>query len=263
MTSSYLFDPKGLVALARYVAPDTLFAFDLDGTLTPIDDENSDTPLSVPVRTTLERLVNLAKVAVITGRSRRDAFAILGFEPQMLIGNHGAEWPPHRKSRNWLIVERCLKWREQLSGALFCVQGLEIKFQVESLSLHFDKAVDPVITLSQLNSAIDELDPSPRRIYGKNVVNLLAMEALTKGESLVAAIDKLGLKRAIYFGDDDTDEEVFQLKSSDIFSVRIGKDDQTAASYYLNKQSEILGLLNSMVGMLEIQQIDSVKSVNC
>jgi trehalose 6-phosphate phosphatase len=221
----------------------------------PIDDENSGAQVPVPIRTALERLVNLARVTVITGRSRRDALANLGFEPQLLIGSHGAEWPPHKKSRNWLIVERCLKWKEQLSGALFYAQGVEIKFQVELLSLHYRKAADPVKALSLINAAIDQLVPSPRRIDGKYIIDLLAMEALTKGEALVAAMDKLGVKRAIYFGDDATDEEVFQLKSADVFSVRIGRDNQTAASYYLNKQPEILGILNSMVGMLEIQQM--------
>lgn len=32
----YLFHSQGLATLARYVAPDTLFSFDLDGTLVRI-----------------------------------------------------------------------------------------------------------------------------------------------------------------------------------------------------------------------------------
>lgn len=151
MDSSYLFDSKGLVALARYITPDTLFAFDLDGTLAPLVTENSAAPVSEPVRNTLERLVNLAKVAIITGRSRRDALANLGFEPHLLIGSHGAEWPPHYKPRDWRFVERCLKWREQLGSELFYVQGVEIVFQVESLSIHYGKAADPGEALSLIS----------------------------------------------------------------------------------------------------------------
>jgi trehalose 6-phosphate phosphatase len=39
VTASYIFSPEGLASLARYVAPDTLIAFDLDGTLAPIVEE--------------------------------------------------------------------------------------------------------------------------------------------------------------------------------------------------------------------------------
>lgn len=252
MTSSYLFYSEGLVSFARYVAPDTLFAFDLDGTLAPIVEAYASAQVAEPVRATLKRLVKLAKVAVITGRSRKDALAILGLEPHLLIGNHGAEWSSHENSRNWRLVGSCLKWRERLHDMLFCAQGVDIEFKGESLSIHYRKAEDQEKALSLIDAAIEKLVPGPRRIGGKYVVNLLPMEAFTKGEALVAAMDRLGLKRAIYFGDDVTDEEVFQMKGVDVFGIHIGKDDQTAASYYLNEQSELLGLLNSMVGILEL-----------
>ena len=83
------------------------------------------------------------------------------------------------------------------------------------------------------------------------------MEAPGKGDALVAAMEKFGLVRAIYFGDDETDEEVFQLGSVDVFGVHVGQDDRTAASYYLNNQSEFLGLIKLMVEILELQQVSS------
>jgi trehalose 6-phosphate phosphatase len=100
-------------------------------------------------------------------------------------------------------------------------------------------------------TAIETLEPRPKKIDGKFVVNLLPAEALTKGNALVAAMEMFVLHRAIFVGDDVTDEEVFKLNNVDIFGIHIGKDDQTAAPYYLKKQSALLGLLNSMVGMLE------------
>lgn len=254
MTASNIFSSEGLVALARYVAPDTLFAFDLDGTLAPIVEEYSAAQVDEPVRVALERLLKVAKVAVITGRSRKDARTILGLEPHLLVGNHGAEWPPQTGRRDWQQITLCLKWRERLNSMLCFAQGVEIEFKDESVSLHYRKADDPEKALSLINSAIDKLEPSPRRIGGKFVVNLLPMEALTKGKALVAAMDMFGLQRAIFIGDDVTDEEVFKLKEVDVFGIHIGKDDQTAAPYYLKKQSALLGLLNSMVGILELHR---------
>lgn len=252
MISSQLLNAGGLAALARYVAPDTLFAFELDGTLSPIVEEYSAAQIAEPVRASLERLVGLASVAVITGRSRRDALSILRIEPQLVIGNHGTEWPVHEYSRNWKLVECCLKWREQLHGLLFGAQGVEIEFKGESISLHYRKAADQKCTLSLIDAVIGKLKPSPRIIGGKYVVNILPMEAFTKGEAIVTAMNRFGLKRSIFIGDDVTDEEVFNLKNVNLLGIHIGKDDLTVAPYYLNKQSDILELLNSMVGILEM-----------
>lgn len=251
MTASCLFSSEGLIALAGYVTSDTLFAFDLDGTLAPIVDEYNAARVAEPVRSTLERLAKLAKVAVITGRSRNDAQDILGFEPHLLIGNHGAEWPFDPDTRNHQFVQLCTAWREKLHERLSGIQGVEIEFKGESLSLHYRKAIDRDSALSHIDAAIGKLAPDPKRIGGKYVVNLLPMESFGKGEALEAAMEKFGLERAIYFGDDETDEEVFQLRSVDVFGIHIGKDERTAASYYLNKQSEMPGLLKSMVGILE------------
>lgn len=248
---SYLFHSRQLPTFTRQVAADTLFAFDLDGTLAPIVSDYGAAKVAKPVRTALQRLTGLAKVVVITGRSRKDALAILGFEPQLVIGNHGAEWPGEKETRNWQFVRHCLKWREKLHDSLFYQQGVEIEFKGESISLHYRKAEDREQALAGIEAAIEELEPPPRRVGGKFVVNLLPKEAQGKGDALVAAMERLGAARAIYFGDDETDEEVFRLQREDVFGVHIGKDDGTSAHCYLNQQSEMLALLNAIVDVLE------------
>jgi trehalose 6-phosphate phosphatase len=252
MTPSYLFESEGLVTLARFVvAHDTLFAFDLDGTLAPIVDDYNAAQVSEPIRTTLERLVSIAKVAVITGRSREDALSILGFEPQLLVGNHGGEWPSDNYGQEMKSVGTCLNWAEHLNRLLHSVKGVEIEFKRQSISIHYRKATNAEKAIGLINAAIEKLNPHPKRIGGKYVVNLLPMESITKGDALMAAMARFGSKRAIYFGDDETDEEVFKLKQVDLIGIHIGNNDQTTAPYYLNNQTELLGLLNSMVGILE------------
>lgn len=254
MTASYLFHADGLSALSRYVAPDSLFAFDLDGTLVPIVENYSAVPIAVPVRATLERLAGLANIAVITGRSRKDARGILGFDPQLIVGNHGAEWPPEDAGRNWGQVKCCLRWQERLYALVGFIPGVEIEFKGESLAIHYRKTAQPDEALARINAAVATLDPQPRSIGGKFVLNLLAAAARDKGDALVAAMQRFGSRRAIYFGDDITDEEVFRLTGVDLFGVHVGSGNRTAAPYYLTGQSELLGLLNSMVGMLEAVQ---------
>lgn len=252
MSASYIFSSEGLVDLTRYVAPDTLFAFDLDGTLAPIVEEYTAAKVSEPVRTTLERLVKLARVAVITGRSRKDALSILGVVPHLIVGNHGAEWPDDSSSGNRSFAACCTAWRDQLNREIYDIRGVVIEFKGESISVHYRKAPDQQFALKLINQAIDKLTPTPKVIGGKYVVNLLPMESFTKGEALVAALERFGLRRAIYFGDDVTDEEVFKLRGVDLFGIRIGNDAQTEAAYFLKNQTELLGLLNAMVGIMEV-----------
>lgn len=251
MTPAYLLEKEGLLALARQVGPDTLFAFDLDGTLAPIVVDYGGVQVAEPVRKALKRLIELAKVCVLTGRSRQDAQEILYLEPHLLIGNHGAEWPPVFKNRDWLQIGLCAGWRDRLSDMLHDLDGVQIEFKGESLTLHYRKSLNRDVALARINAAIEKLEPAPRIIGGKFVVNLLPMEAFNKGDALVAVMDRLGLKRAIYFGDDVTDEEVFRLKNIDLLSIHVGKNDLTAAPYYLSNQAEMLGVLNALVGMLE------------
>ena len=246
---SYLLQSHQLAAFARFVTPDTLFAFDLDGTLTQIVEGRSGAVVAEPVRNALKRLAGLAKVAVITGRSRRDAQTLLGFQPHLLIGNQGAEWPGEDE-RNRHFTELCLKWRERLHEALF-LHGVEVEFKGESISLHYRQAFDPEAALSRIHTVIDALEPNPRRIGGKYVVNVVPREAPDKGDALVTSMERLGCGKAIYFGDDETDEDVFRLKRADLFGVHVGKDEQTAADYYLAQQSEMLGLLGVALGLLE------------
>lgn len=246
---SYLYSHEGLATLAPYVSPDTLFAFDLDGTLAPIVEDYSAAQIDETIRSTMERLISLAKVAVITGRSRKDAQTILGFEPHLLVGNHGAEWPSS-KDNNY--AECCTIWKTQLEHALSSIQGVELEFKWYSISLHYRKAIDKESALASIDQAIKKLNPQPKRVAGKFVVNLMPSEAFTKGEALLAAMDKLLAQRAVFVGDDVTDEDVFQLNNVDLLGIHIGQDDQTAAAFYLKEQSQVKRLLNSIVSILEL-----------
>lgn len=245
----YLYSNAGLTALAPFVSPDTLFAFDLDGTLAPIVEDYSAAQIDETIRSTMEQLTRLAKVAVITGRSRKDAQAILGFEPHLVVGNHGAEWPSS-KDNNY--AECCSIWRAQLEPTLSSIQGVELEFKLFSISIHYRKTIDIESALASIDLAIKKLNPQPKRVAGKFVVNLLPTEAFTKGEALLAAMDKLLAQRAVFIGDDVTDEDVFQLKNVDLLGIHIGQDDQTAAEFYLKEQSQMKRLLNSIVGILEL-----------
>lgn len=251
MTESYLFSSAGMLAFARYVRADTLFAFNLDSILDQDCAARSGGRVPEQIKMTLLRLMNVAKVAIFSGRLREDALTVLGFEPHLLTGANDSKLQTQEKGRNWLNVKFCLKWREQLYDMLCHIQGVEVELLGESISLHYRNSANPEEALASINAAIAKLDPLPRRIDSELVIHLLPGSALTKGETLKAALEIFDASKAVYFGSIEADEEVFRLKHADVFGVHIGRVAQTATSYYQLSQPEFLGLLNSMVGILE------------
>lgn len=251
MAALNIFECSGWNRIASYLAPDTLFAFDLDGTLAPIVEEFSAARIDPQVLGLLERLRRLARVAVITGRSRNDALTLLGDVAHLVVGNHGSDWPGELRPRNWEFVARCLAWRDQLGRELFYLPGVEIEFKGETLSIHYRKSPDPEGALAEISDRIAGLAPPPRSVGGKFVVNLVPREAGDKGDALLTAMQLLGTPRAVYLGDDTTDEDVFKLRQVPLLGIRIGFDAHSAAPFFLEHQSEVPVLLIALVQALE------------
>jgi trehalose 6-phosphate phosphatase len=252
MTCLNLLKPQGLASLERFATPHCLFAFDLDGTLAPIKVHAWEVTLAPGLRTALKRLAELAKVCVLTGRSREAALSILTLELHLVIGNHGCEWPPEIRPRNPRFIETCRIWRDWLEARFLGEEGVEIEYKGETLAIHFRKAAQPLAALSRIEEAVQQLEPAPRVIGGKFVMNLLPRDAQTKGTALLEAMQLVGATRALYFGDDVTDEEVFKLGSAQLLGVHVGREE-TAAPYYLDAQSEVETVVKRAVQLLERQ----------
>jgi trehalose 6-phosphate phosphatase len=248
----YLFSDVGQEALRRFVSRDTLFAFDLDGTLAPIVADPAEIRISKPVRSGLARLSRLAATAVITGRARSDALKHLGFEPRYLVGNHGIEGLPGYPGQEQELRTTVEQWE----GQLLTLLPPEIKAAILlerkgfSLSLHYRHAHDPRAVHAALLAAIDRLLPPPRRVGGKFVENLIPREAPHKGDALLRLMELSGSPRAFFLGDDETDEDVFRLDSPCILPVCVGIERPTAAQYHLKEQSETARLLEEILTIL-------------
>jgi trehalose 6-phosphate phosphatase len=251
MSALNLLHPQGLSDLTRYAALQSLFAFDLDGTLAPLAVHAREVRLDPELRVALKRLDELANVCILTGRSREDALSILSVDLRLVIGNHGCEWPPEVRPRNRDFIETSWLWRERLNDLLHEEAGVELEYKSETLAVHYRRAQDPEAALEHIQEAVRQLDPAPRVIGGKFVMNLLPMAAQTKGKALVEAITMVGAARALFMGDDLTDEEVFKLEGVDLLGVHIGNEPWTAAAYYLDAQSEVKDVLKTIVQVLE------------
>lgn len=247
-----LLSDAGMADLRSFVTTDTLFAFDLDGTLAPIVAEPSEIRVPEDLLNMMKQLSSLAVTAVITGRSRNDALAYIGFQPQFLVGNHGAEGLPGLAAEDSSLFRMVEGWKKQLMLLLDPETVASILFESKgsTLSLHYRHAPDPLTAHGLLLSAIARLVPAPRHIGGKFVENLIPEGAPHKGDALLHLLESSGCSRAVFVGDDETDEDVFRMGDSRVFSICVGLDRPTAAAYALERQEEMGLLLQELLACL-------------
>lgn len=248
----YLLGAKGRKDLAAFTDCSTLYAFDLDGTLSAIAYDPQLIIVEETVRRSLLNLMKIARVAVVTGRSVSDARHHLGMEPHYLIGNHGAEGLPGQSEKETFYNALSADWAKQASVCHMRHKRQDIMMENKgaSLSFHYRNAVNREEARIAILDCISELNPKPRHISGKYVENIIPAEAPDKGSAIKVLLQNTGCSKVLYAGDDETDEDVFSLKDERIFSVHIGTETKTKAHYYLKKQDEMSQLIQSIIAVL-------------
>lgn len=233
----HLMGPEGRAALAQFVQRNTLLALDYDGTLAPIVADRRQAVMRDGTRLLLAQVARRYPTVIITGRGRMDVLPFLvGIESLEVIGNHGLEAEGASVAR---FVRRIREWHAELGERLETLAGLVIEDKRYSLALHYRNCEDRNAARTIVLRAIDNLDEA-RIVGGKDVLNVLPSEAPDKGHALLAVMARHDCKRAIFVGDDDTDEDVFALKQPDqILTIRVGEAAASVADYFLHDQEEV------------------------
>ncbi|MDO8299750.1 trehalose-phosphatase [Lacisediminimonas sp.] len=245
-----LFSIAGRRRLDQIVQPGVLCVFDFDGTLSPITPLPDDAQLPDEVFQRLLSLSQIAPVGVLTGRSLEDIRHRLGFDPHYLVGNHGMQGLPGWENDSATYYALCRDWVSQLTAGLPADTGVFIEDKTYSLSLHYRSARDPVVAAAQLRELVDLLDPPPRIVDGKFVLNLLPQGAPDKGLALERLIALSACSTVLYVGDDVTDEDAFRINHPGLLSVRIEPHQQSAAEFYLPRRHDIVHLLDNLIERL-------------
>jgi trehalose 6-phosphate phosphatase len=173
--------------------------------------------------------------------------------PRYLIGNHGAEGVPGAEQVSEQCARVCRAWLDELSTgseAWRDVDGIVLEDKTYSLTFHFRHAKDQGAALRLLVARTASLMPLPKLINGKKVLNLLPPGAPDKGEALTTLLEREHCKRALYVGDDASDETVFRLRSPAILSVRVEPDEASAANLFLNGQPDVIALVRELGQMV-------------
>ena len=256
---SYALSPAGLERLRDFVSARSLLAFDVDGTLAPIVSRPWDARIPPELQRRLAAFTSRSTVAIITGRAVDDARRMLEFNPAYVIGNHGCEGLPGFESEAGLYAAECTQWLEELreeNDAWRETPGVTLEDKTYSLAFHYRHAPRRDDALRALEALSLHLEPRPRIIHGDCVLNLVPREAPHKGDALHALLAHSGCTRALYIGDDTTDEDVFRLNLPELLSVRVHQSDDTAAELYLHGQEDVVKLLDAIDRLLEAASLE-------
>ena len=115
------FTQAGLQKLKSTCHPKTLFAFDYDGTLTPLTPTLSGARLSLKTQKLLEALHHKVPIVIVSGRCVTDLKKLCSFTPTFFIGNHGLEGMNIHQKLKTRFQQVCKKWKEELIKNIFYI----------------------------------------------------------------------------------------------------------------------------------------------
>jgi len=235
--------------------PTVALFFDYDGTLTPLQDHPEDAQLPAPTRAALEsaaRTPNLDTV-IVTGRSLADIRRLVGVPGITYVGNHGFEIEgPGIVYRHPDIerfagtVTRAAEELEQLA-----VPGAQVEAKGATLSYHVRRVAEGKREAVARRAAKILKRRGLRVVSGKLVVEGRPPVPWHKGAAVLYVLvqrhgaDWPARVRALYVGDDATDEEAFGSLHGIGRSICVGGpwETPTQADYALPDPDAVTQLL--------------------
>jgi len=231
-----------------------LVALDFDGTLTEIDEDPAAPRLTGERRAALARLPGpRRRLAIVSGRALEDVRSRVLVPEAIYIGNHGLEiaGPGVARRPPEEVAERLARLLElaadRLEGG---PDGVRVEDKTWTATLHVRPRGDArrlALVEDRLRDLVEEAGFALRS--GKASWEIRPTDAFDKGDAVRYVIDAIpdgSAERALYVGDDETDEDAFRALPTAI-TARVGdRDVETAAQYRLADPAEVYGLLEAL-----------------
>lgn len=236
---------------------------DYDGTLAPI----AETPDEAVITNGIKELVNKlsqtsdCRIVIISGRTIKDIRGKVRLKNVIYAGNHGLEISgcgfrfKAQVLRRYRNVLRTIK--NNLASRLLCISGVLLEDKGISVSVHYRlvsgedvpsvKAIVGDVVLSYMEN--EEVKVK----HGKKVIEIMPPIEWDKGKAALWILKKqrglLKKKRIlpVYFGDDITDEDAFDVLRNKGITVFVGKSKVSRARYYLKNTEEVTKILQDIL----------------
>ena len=222
---------------------DAAVLLDIDGTLAPIVADPADSRVPDETRAELRRLAaTYAIVGCLTGRATEDARRIVGVDEIEYIGEHGLELAP--EAQEWLSaldrVAEATEWPAERKRL--------------TLSFHYRTAPDQDAARARLERVAEHARTEglvPR--WGRKVLELRPPVDAHKGTAVVHMLERRGVHRALFAGDDATDMDGFRAMDDLDLGVKIAvasaegpAELARAADVVVGSPAELLELLRQL-----------------
>jgi trehalose-phosphatase len=232
-------------ALDRLAAEPTRAALflDVDGVLAPIVERPEDARVPEATRAELRRLAGrYGLVACVTGRPAAVAREIVGVPELTVAGEHGLELEP-----------AAAEWAPRLHAFARTVDW-PVEEKPLSLAFHFRTAPDPGAARAQLEVVRLRADAAGFRTrWGRMVLEVLPPLDVSKGTAVRRLLERSGLDRGLYAGDDTTDLDGFAALDGLELAVRVAvaspegpRELAARADVVVASTDEFLGLLRRL-----------------
>jgi trehalose 6-phosphate phosphatase len=232
--------------LTAFAKANVLLAFDYDGTLAPIAATPERARLPATTRKLLTTVAHHYPCVVISGRRLDDVVKRLeGIPIWYVFGNFGHEPAPHGHRPPARVAD----WARRLTERLPTHRGLVIEEKAYSVTIHYRHVSDKRRALAAIEDAVSDL-PDARTIGGTQALTLLPRGGPDKGVALQQARRLFHCDKALYIGDDDTDEDAFGSASPErLLAIRVGHARTSAARFRLKRQADIDRLLRTLLAL--------------
>jgi trehalose 6-phosphate phosphatase len=216
---------------------------DVDGALAPIVPRPEQASVPEETRAELTRLVRgYALVACVSGRPGDDAKRVVGVEGVTYVGLHGLELDPQAQG-----------YRAQLRSFAETVDW-PVEDKGLAVSFHYRGVANEEAARTELETVAERARTAGLRArFGRKVLEILPSVDADKGTAVSHLLERAGLERALYAGDDRTDLDAFRALEKLELGVRIAVASEEAprelretADLVVDGPAELLLLLRGL-----------------
>lgn len=225
---------------------------DYDGTLVGY---NEKPELAIPdnfLLKTLEKLLEFpsTELAIVSGRDQDFLDQWFGKLPITLVAEHG--YFIKHKNQKWVGKETQLKnWKEDLIPVIETftdrTPGTFIEEKKNSLVWHYRKT-DPELAAEravELKTVLSSLISDELHLMDGDKIIEVVSGRYNKGTAVSEILGDKASDFILCFGDDITDEFMFNDLPSHAVNVKVGKKN-TQANYCIDKPHDVISLLNAL-----------------